>query len=440
MRLSTRIAILAVSALACIVAAPAIASATVWVSPQPVTTGFNSCAKPGYNSIQKAIDVNAPNTTIHVCTGTYAEQLHIEKAVTIAPGTGETPTVTLPASPSDSTTPCDAAEQQDLITVCAKGNKEVVRISGLTLEGRWTGAANCGKNYYDVFVGGTANLLLTNSSILHAGAEPLNGCQQGIGIRVGRNATSQVGTATLSGVNVSGYQKGGIVVDGVGSKATIMKGAVTGVGPNGFENQETHLPEPTNIAQNGIQVSRGAEGKMIEEKITANECAAPSCGANTLAQEEEDAAGVLFYKESKGSVTKSTINKNDIGVYHLGECCVTTPQASITSNTLEEDRFWGVVLDQGVAAVSKNKIIGNNAANVGIQLIQYVGQENGAQGKGSEDEITGMTKCGVEGFSDNNPSDQVGSLTLTATKAKFSGNTTNVCNNNTTGKLIIKVT
>ena len=138
-------------------------------------------------------------------------------------------------------------------------------------------------------------------------------------------------------------------------------------------------------------------------------------------------------------MAKSTISGNDIGIYHQGKCCTSTVQTKITGNTLTEDRFWGVVLDQGVAAVSKNAITGNAKANVGIQLLQYAGQEFGAKGTGSEDEITGMTKCAVEGFTDNGGTDQFGSLTLTQSLGKFSGNTTNVCNNATNGKLTISV-
>ena len=74
---------LAVACVAILAAAPAIASATtVYVSNSPAKAPFNSCASPGYNSIQTAIGVNAPSTVVHICNGNYAEQLKIEKAVT----------------------------------------------------------------------------------------------------------------------------------------------------------------------------------------------------------------------------------------------------------------------------------------------------------------------------------------------------------------------
>jgi hypothetical protein len=420
------------------VVVPAAASAsTVWVSPQPVTTKFNSCANPGYNSIQKAIGVNAPSTVIHVCPGTYEEQLEIEKALTITAPEGAT--VKLPASPKHSATPCDVpADEQDLIAICGAVSVKLLggATSHLTVAGAWP-AGTCNEDLYGIFVGGKASLALTNASVTHAGAEPINGCQGGIGVQVGRNYTGQVGTASLTSDVITGYQKNGITVDGKQSKATIRKVMI--------ESAPT-----SEIAQNGIQVSRGAQAGITESKIEGNECNVASCGPNEHAfspwQEEEDATGVLFYKEGKGSVTKTTISHNDIGVYSLSEAETTTPQLSLVGDTLEANRYWGITLDQGYATVNKDTITG--PARVGIQVVQYdeahnglaAGQEFGAKGKGSEDTVSGMTVCGVEGFSDNGPTDQFGSLTLTNSLAKFTGNAANVCNNNTTGKLVIKVT
>jgi nitrous oxidase accessory protein NosD len=422
------LAIAAITALACLVAIPAAASAsTAFVSPAPVKAPFNSCASPGYNSIQSAI--NSPTTTIHVCAGNYKEQLTITRALTLVGAAGAK--VELPASPSLSRTACDVQqasyEEQDLVTLCGTGAAETVKVSGLAFEDSGPSTAECGKQFFGILVGGNLNLVMTGSQVLHAGANPINGCQQGVAVQVGHHyVVNTVGTATLSGDTITGYQKNGITVDNAGSKATIKSDTITSA--------------PTaETAQNGVQISRGAEGKVISSEITGNECNHSSCGTGSLAEEGEDSTGVLFFEEAKGSVTGSKISKNDIGVYHYGQCCTSTNQATITGNTLEEDRYWGMVLDQGLATVTKNKILAKGSGRVGIQLIQYAGQEFGANGKGAEDEINEMTKCAVEGFSDNNSGDQFASLTLTGSLAKFTGDATNVCNNNTNGKLVIHV-
>ena len=325
-------------AIAIALAAPAAASAnTAWVNnTTAVKSPFNSCANPGFSSVQAAI--NSPNTAIHVCGGTYEEQLQIKRALTLTGEAGVT--VKLPPSPVDTSTPCDVAESQDLMVICVKG---VVKVSKVTLEGRWTGPAECAKEYFGVMVGGGASVSLTNMSILHAGAEPINGCQQGVGIQVGRNKSGQVATAALTSDNVEGYQKNGITIDGPGSKATVKKVTVKGAGP-----------APT--AQNGIQISRGAVVKVTESSFADNECAAPSCGNANATQLEEDAAGVLFYKEGPGSsVASSTINENDLGVSHITETETNKPQATVLTSTLAKDRYAAVMVGQGFAAVNKDK-------------------------------------------------------------------------------------
>jgi parallel beta-helix repeat protein len=366
-------------------------------------------------------------TEVHVCKGTYEEQLTIKRGLSIVGSLAE---VKLPGSATLSTGPCDVQEpgyeEQDLVTICGTGTVETVKISGVTFNDSAPATPECGKQFFGILVGGKIKLVMTGSTVSHAGANPINGCQQGVAVQVGHKyKVNTVGTARLENDRITGYQKNGVTVDNAGSKATITKDRI----------MSSPTPETAN---NGIQISRGAEANVISSQISGNECNAPVCGSGSKAEEEEDAAGVLFFEEAKGSVTNSQIIENDIGIYHYGQCCVGTLQATITGNTLQENRYWGIVLDQGQAKVSKNKIIGNNAAKTGIQLIQYFGQQFGATGKGTEDEITGTT-CAVEGFSDNNPSDQFASVTLTSSLAKFIGNTNNTCNNNTNGKLVIAV-
>src|ERR1700719_3199582 len=88
MAVGRKLTILVASAVAALAVIPAVASATAWVSQAPVKTPFNSCANPGFNSIQSAI--NTPVTSVHVCKGTYVEQLQIERAVSVVGEAGLT--------------------------------------------------------------------------------------------------------------------------------------------------------------------------------------------------------------------------------------------------------------------------------------------------------------------------------------------------------------
>lgn len=399
MRLFRRTAILAI-ALAGVVALPAVASAnTLWVAQTTPKAPFNSCASPGYNSIQSAI--SAPGTAIHVCTGTYVEQLQIARTVSIVGDTGAK--VKLPAAPAELTTPCDSAKAYDIVVVC--GAPGTVTIKNLTVEGPLAGGPDCSHPLFGILVGGGSNLALRESRVENVAPTPINGCQIGTGVEIGRGG--QVGTATLIKDTVSGYNKNGITVSEAGSKATITAVDVTSA--------------PTDqIAQNGIQVSFGAYAKIAgATTVTGNECnLAGSCGENGLTQVAS--TGVLFYGAATGSsVTKSSIDENDIGVYHidLSGSEPAASQASVTGNTMTKDRYAAVALDQGWATVNANTM---TEGAVGIQLLQYAGQAYGPKGTGSGDTVEKMTKYAVEGLSDNEPSDQFGTFTIT--RSKISGN------------------
>jgi hypothetical protein len=140
------------------------------------------------------------------------------------------------------------------------------------------------------------------------------------------------------------------------------------------------------------------------------------CGENGLTQTQS--TGVLLFEAAKGSsvTNKNVINENDIGVYHFAATEENTPQATISGNTMESDRFEAVELDQGFAKVNKNTLV---KGNIGIQLIQYEGQAFGPRGTSVEDTIEGMKVFAIEGLSDNQLNDQFGSFTIS--KSKISG-------------------
>jgi hypothetical protein len=208
--------------------------------------------------------------------------------------------------------------------------------------------------------------------------------------------------------------KNGITDEGENSSLSITSTTVTGEGPT---------PE---LAQNGIQISYGASGKITKSTITGNECNNANCGTSTEALEKAQSTGVLFYLDAKGSsVSDSTINENDIGAYAYAEKEENKAWTTISGNEMKKDRYESVALDQGYAAVNKNKM---TEGEVGIQLLQYEGQTFGPRGTGSEDEITEMSRWAVQGFSDLSAADKFGSFTIS--KSYISHNTGIVSTNN----------
>jgi hypothetical protein len=398
-------------ALAMLAASAASASAAnLWVSSTaPISGPHSSCVHPGYNTIQSAIEfVNktpAPGSSIHVCPGTYTEQLTITEPLklTAVDGAGSAKVV-LPAEPADSITACDQAEgtasyqpDQDEVSICTTGT---VGITGLTFEPKWP-AGTCYDSLYGILVAGGATLVASNVSVDGGGAFPINGCQGGVAIQVGMAWTTpvEIGKATLSHDSVSEYQKNGITIDGTGSSAKISTTTVTGAGPT---------PE---TAQNGIQVSNGALASIQSSTISGNECDNATCGADAF--NDYQATGVLFDGAARGSkVTTSTLGENDIGAYFVSSSPTQphTPEVTISQDELSADRYEGVALDQGDASVKNDTIAG--PGNIGIELFQYEEQTYAPTSSASGDTIENMSGAAVEVQSDKAAGDHPGSFTI----------------------------
>ncbi len=405
--MSKRAFVLSVCTAATLLATAASASAaSLWVSSTtPVSSPHSSCVHPGYSTIQSAITAATSGSSIHVCPGTYTEQLTIEEPLKLiaVDGAGSAKVV-LPAIPANSTTPCDKAPgtedfqpDQDEVSICTAGT---VGITGLTFEPKWP-EHTCDDSLYGILVAGGATLVASNVSVDGGGAFPINGCQGGVAIQVGMAWTTpvEVGKATLSHDTVGEYQKNGITIDGKESSAKISTTIVTGAGAT---------PE---TAQNGIQVSNGALATIQTSTISGNECDNASCGSNAFAQTQ--ATGVLFYGAAHGSkVITSTLKENDIGAYFVSTNPTQphTPEVTISQDEMSADRYEGVALDQGDASVKSDTIVG--PGNIGIELFQYEQQTYAPTSSASGDTIENMGGAAVEVQSDKAPGDHPGSFTI----------------------------
>jgi hypothetical protein len=303
---------------------------------------------PAYNSVQAAIEAGS---SIDVCPGTYTEQLTITKAVKLVAvaGTG-TATVQLPAGAADSTSKCDteAPEGQiDEVSICKSGT---VTINDLNVEALIP-LATCGKGLNGIFVGNGSTLKANNLTV-NGASTTLNedkGCQHGISIAVGLKTPNEVGHAVLKKVTSIGYEKNGPTVRGVGSTLSMSSSTVTGEGASPY------------TAQNGVEIAYGAEGVVKSSTISGNECdLLPACEATA-----EQATGVLFYKAAAGSsVSTSTITENDLGIYYAsGSSSVpASPDVAMTKDVLASNRYDGVVLEEGKAALKNLTITGAGAS------------------------------------------------------------------------------
>jgi Right handed beta helix region len=216
-----------------------------------------------------------------------------------------------------------------------------------------------GANYFGVVNNG-GNVTITKSRIHDIGEIPFNGTQHGVAIYF---ADGSMAKGSIKNNVVYNYQKGGIVVNGVGSMAPISGNTVTGLGPVNF------------IAQNGIEVGDGAQATVSGNKVTGNSYTG-SGGASS--------GGILVFGGPCYSsayttgirVTQNTLIGNDVGVFlsNLDSGCLptTTPTGDVVSqNTI------------------RNNAVNNTSGNG-----PGAGYQAGISDQGDKDQMTNNQICG----------------------------------------------
>jgi hypothetical protein len=220
-----------------------------------------------------------------------------------------------------------------------------------------TGAEVFGANYFGIVNDGS-DIDVKNSSIHNIGETPFNGTQHGVGIYFVAG-----GTGSIHNNTVSLYQKGGIVVNGEGSSAKIHNNTVTGLGRVLF------------IAQNGIQVSRGAAGDVSNNTVSGN----AYTGANGASS-----GGVLIYGGCGDPLTtgvdvkNNTLVNNDVGIFLFnGDATCNGAPETPTNNS------------------AHNNTISNNAVTNTSGNGDHRGYQAGVDDVGNSDEITNNTISGA---------------------------------------------
>ena len=241
-----------------------------------------------FSSIQEGINAVAVDGTVNVAAGTYPEQAVINKSLKLL-GAGAGTIIKAPAT-------LPASSTQDSYIVKVTGSGVSAEIANLTVSG--PGPTGCGSMGQGIVVRDSAYAYVHDSQILDVRDSTFSGCQNGIAIQVGRQYWSTTGTAKIENNLISGYQKGGIVVDNTGSDAIITGNTISGAG-------QTDV-----TAQNGIQVSRGATATITGNTVSGN--------SYHLDGNSSDwgAAGILLYQS--GNVTLgggNTLNGNSQNLY-----------------------------------------------------------------------------------------------------------------------------
>ena len=235
------------------------------------------CPNAAFMTIQAAVDAAALDpgaNTIKVCPGTYPENVLI--------GAGNR--LKLKGSGVGSTFVTGVAGTAGPIIDVISADK--VHVEDLTVDGAsaLAGGVVIGIRY-DMTDGKIKDVEVLN-------IRNVSGSSQGIGIRV-----QSAGAATkvkIDKTHVSNYTRVGINGNGVGVELEVKKSTVVGPVP------------PTVWAPNGIQVSRGAVGKIKNNTVDNNPSPNVPGGAGS--------GIILFCAGDNTEVKENTVTKADLGI------------------------------------------------------------------------------------------------------------------------------
>jgi parallel beta-helix repeat protein len=287
-----------------------------------------------FTTIQAAVDAAQSGDTISVARGTYREQVIIPSRLVglkLLSAGGFRTIIQAPTTFGDGSG-----------AIIHVNGGTFATIRGFTITGPQGGSETL---VFGVLVDNNGSADVSFNRIVSIRSNPLSGNQDGVGIQIGQVGDAAVGptgrgVATIVGNTITDYQKGGIVVGGLGSNADVRSNTIRGVGQTGV------------IAQNGIQISDGAGGRVRFNTVSGNSFTGP----------DAEGVGILVFNTGFVQVESNTTTGNDEGIL-----VDDSSQVSVRFNTSNRNFFNGI----GVLGGSGNLVSFNTTrSNVfdGINL------------------------------------------------------------------------
>src|SRR5215831_16461986 len=260
------------------------------------------CPNANYRTITAAVAAAHDGDVITICAGTYAEQLLLTKSLRLV-GNGHpvlrpgTLTASLPSAMGGK--PVSAAILVDDVRVI---------LSGIVVDLTGNGILDCRTTLAGVYLH-NASATLNDVDIGDVRVAGAPGCDSGVGLFAESGVIGQSDQGqTLSGKSkvkvrdshVHGCQKGGIVMNGAGTRLKLGGGEIVG---DGLANT---------VVQNGIQIALGANAKI----------GATTIRGFTSGITGKAAAGILAYDAGHASVRGTTVMDSQEGVLVVGRAII----------------------------------------------------------------------------------------------------------------------
>ena len=299
-------------------------------------------------TIQAAVDAAGVDDIIVVAPGTYLEQVRIDgKDLTLqGAGAGQT---TIEAVPLGSRTTYSITQWEGslrTINACIGVTESTVDISGFTIDGKTLGP----DNFYGIHLF-NSNGSVTNCHITNITDAVGTGSSRVVSLAATHGLTGSC-TVDFSNNVIPVFQKGGIVLMGPSAGGTINNNNITGGGT-------------TIVAQNGIQVSYGAQATLSGNQLTM------------VAYPGDDWAGtgITLFECGDVTVTGGSLTGCEIAIGHSQWNWIYTPPVMpvivIDGVTLDQNE-WAVTTHLGDVGASLDLEVINcqitNTVNSGVDL------------------------------------------------------------------------
>ena len=300
-----------------------------------------------FSSIQSAVNVASAGYTVNVAAGEYTEQVVIDKNLTLEGAGASSTIIKAPESPISFKFTENSSLWEPVVfafggTIGTNGGGDInifgtgtitVTISGFTIDGNDR-----------VPTGRSAGILLRNADGIISNNTVKNMYIDGK--RTFGIAAYGDSDVVISGNNVSGYAKVGIVANGDNStnpnpNAIITGNTVTGPG----------MDASVTLAPNGIQIGRGATGKIIGNTVSGN----------GWHDDDWSCSGILVAMSDDVEVTGNTVEENEIGIGSYGEINGTWIHDNIVNGNA-----YGISIQAGAVdtKVNFNNIVDNQSYGV----------------------------------------------------------------------------
>jgi nitrous oxidase accessory protein NosD len=317
------------------------------------------CPTAAFTSIQDAINAANPGSLIHVCPGTYSEQLSITKSLSIE---GENGAIVLPSIMVANTTGSSGAPIAAAILVKNAAN---VGVEGLIVDTTSNGITECSPDLIGILYQNSSGRIEHNAVRNTKLTTSLNGCQSGDGIVV-QSLGGEASKVSIDDNSVHDYQKNGITGNESGTEVTITDNVVTGLGPT------------NGAAQNGIQIGFGAKGVVIRNTVTDNVWSP----CLSLANCAFNATGILVFESDDVRIERNSVATNQVGVFAGGK------NAKVESNNISNSLIlFGIDL-----AGDNNLASRNHVTNSGQAAVLIEGNNNSVQGNDLTEAPVGILK------------------------------------------------